>query len=136
MRGDPVPLNWLLVSDDLVAADRLCCRLMQVDESRVGYLRHFRREGWWTPETDIAVNCDWKPFVKERFYLKREWTDLPGLVCFNHPFLAWLGYRSPLAGFAHWLLYLFREPFYQYDQEKEKFAKDADQTGSRPASKP
>ena len=63
--------------------------------------------------------------MKEKFFLKRAWTDLPGLACFNNAFLAWLGYHSPLAGFAHWLLYLFREPFYAYDKEKAKLREEA-----------
>ena len=120
MQGQPVELNWLLVANDLVACDRVCCRLMQVDEARVRYLSHFRRQGWWTDYAAIQVSQPLEPFLKEKFYLRRAWTDYPGLLCFNSAFLAWLGYRSPLAGFAHWLLYKFRKPFYDYDAEAEK----------------
>ena len=120
MRGEPVPLDWLLVSNDLVAADRVCVRLMQMDEERVGHLNHFRRQGWWTDFEAIRLRPDWKKFQRQKFYLKRKFTDLPGFVCFNNAFLAWLGYHSPLAGFAHWLLYLVREPFYDYTKEKTK----------------
>ena len=120
MRGEPVELNWLLASNDLVAADRVCLQLMQIEERRVKYLEYFRRQGWWTAFQDIQVNRDLEPFKREKFYLKRAWTDLPGLACFRSAFLAWLGYRSPLAGFAHWLLYLFREPFYDAAAERSK----------------
>jgi len=120
MRGDPVELNWLLASNDLVAADRVCCRLMQIDELKVKYLRHFRRQGWWSEFSDIRLRPDWEQFRGPRFYLRRKWTDWPGLLCFNSSFLAWLGYRSPVAGLAHRLLYLFREPFYDYETEKQK----------------
>lgn len=120
LRGDPVELNWLLVANDVVAADRVGCRLLQVDEERVPYLRHFRQQGWWSEFTSIRLRSDWEQFRREPFYLRREWTDLPGVVCFQNSFLAWLGYRSPLAGFAHWLLYLFREPFYDYQKEKAR----------------
>ncbi len=120
MRGDPVELNWLLVANDVVAADRVGCRLLQVDERRVPFLRHFQRAGWWTEFERIRLRPDWAQFRREPFYLRREWTDLPGVVCFQNAFLAWLGYRSPLAGFAHWLLYRFREPFYDYQKEKER----------------
>ncbi len=118
MRGDVVDLNWLLVSNDLVAADRVCCDIMQIDEQSVRYLQYFRRQGWWTPFSDISLNQDLETFRTVQFYLTRKWTDLPGLACFNSSFLAWLGYRSPLAGLAHRLLYLFREPFYDYDKER------------------
>lgn len=120
MLGDVTELNWLLVANDLVAADRVCCRLMQVNEMDVPYLRYFHDRGWWSDFSEIQLRSDWNQFCGERFYLRRKWTDLPGLFCFNSAFLAWLGYRSPLAGFAHWLLYLFREPFYNYESEKTK----------------
>jgi uncharacterized protein (DUF362 family) len=120
MSGDPVEMDWLLASNDLVAADRVCCRLMQIDERRVNFLQHFRRAGWWSDFESIRLNQPFGPFVKEKFFLKRAWTDYPGWFCFNNSFLAWLGYRSPLAGFAHWLLYKFRKPFYDYEGEKER----------------
>ena len=120
MLGDVVNMNFVLGSNDLVAADRVCCRIMQIDEARVKYLQYFRSRGWWTPFENIRLNADVARFQKEKFYLVRKWTDYPGLICFNNAFLAWLGYHSPLAGFAHWLLYLFREPFYEYDKEKAK----------------
>jgi hypothetical protein len=88
---------------------------------RTGFvLNYFKRQGWWTSFEKIELNQPVAPFLKEKFYLKRAWTDLPGLFCFNSSFLAWLGYRSPLAGFLHWLLYLFRKPFYDYDAEKRQ----------------
>ena len=118
MRGNVVDLNWLLVANDLVAADRVCCKIMRIEERSVAYLQYFRRQGWWTGWPEIALNRDWETFSTIPFYLKRKWTDLPGLACFNSAFLAWLGYRSPLAGLAHRLLYLFREPFYDYSKEK------------------
>ena len=120
MLGDVVDMNFVLGSNDLVAADRVCCRIMQIDEARVKYLQYFRSRGWWSEFGDIVLNDDIARFQKEKFYLVRKWTDYPGLVCFNNALLAWLGYHSPLAGFAHWLLYLFREPFYEYDKEKTK----------------
>jgi hypothetical protein len=118
MRGDVVDLNWLLVSNDLVAADRICCNLMQIDEGKVKHLQFFRKQGWWTGLQEIALNEELEGFKTVPFHLTRKWTDLPGLACFNNSFLAWLGYHSPLAGLAHKILYLFREPFYNYDQER------------------
>ncbi|MDA1276431.1 MAG: DUF362 domain-containing protein [Verrucomicrobia bacterium] len=120
MRGDPIRLDWLIVANDLVAADRVCCRLMQIDERHVRYLEYFKSRGWWVPYEEVRLNQAIEPFLKEKFYLRRAWTDLPGLACFNSSFLAWLGYRSPLASLLHWLLYLFREPFYDYDSEKKR----------------
>jgi uncharacterized protein (DUF362 family) len=133
MLGDPVALNWLLVANDLVAADRVCCRLMQVGEAEVKYLRFFQSRGWWPDFAEIRLRPDWAQFCKTKFYLRRKWTDVPGLLCFNSSFLAWLGYRSPLAGFAHWLLYLFREPFYDFDAERAKVRTQPAENGKQPA---
>jgi uncharacterized protein (DUF362 family) len=120
MDGDPVRLDWLLVSNDLVAADRAGCRLMQVAEGDVGFLRHFRAHGWWPAWDEVERNADLAPFLREPFHLQRRLTDLPGAACFNNSLLAWIGYHSPLAGPLHRLLYLFRKPFYDYAAERAR----------------
>jgi uncharacterized protein (DUF362 family) len=120
LRGDAVELKWLLVSNDLVAADRACCKLMRIDERRVKHLMYFQANGWWPKLEQARANKNLQEFQRGNFFLKRTWTDLPGLACFNSRFLAWLGYNSPLAGFAHWLLYLVREPFYDAAEQKKK----------------
>lgn len=129
MRGDPVELNWLMVSNDLVSADRLGCRLMGIEEGRVGHLRYFQRKGWWSDLESVSINQPWERFIKERFYLKRAWTDWPGFLCFKSSTLAWLGYRSPLAGLLHWGLYLFRKPFYDYEGERQRVRKPGGRAG-------
>jgi uncharacterized protein (DUF362 family) len=109
MRGDPVELNWLMMADDLYTADVLCCRLMRIDPQSVYYLRPV------SAEKNLELSQDHSKFIGPRFYLKREWTDYPGLLCFRSPFLSYVAYFSPLAGFLHKLLYVFRKPFYDYD---------------------
>ena len=112
LRGDVVNLNWLTVADDIYAADLACCRLMGIDVRKVPYLRYLEQAGALPPENLIMFNRDWKPFAVDKFYLKREWTDYPGLLAFRSSLCAYWAYHSPLAGFLHKLLYLFREPFY------------------------
>lgn len=107
MRGDAVDLNWLMMGTDLYATDRAGCELMQIDPQRVRYLRH--------GDGAAEFNRELKPFLREKFYLKRAWTDLPGMLAFQSPLLAYIAYFSPLADVLHKLLYLFREPFYDYD---------------------
>jgi uncharacterized protein (DUF362 family) len=123
MRGDVVELDWVLVANDLVAADRVGCRLLQVDERQVGHLQYFQKKGWWGAFEEIRMNQGYESFTREKFYLKREWTDFPGLACFHNSLLAWLGYHSPMAGALHYLLYLFREPFYDHELEKKKLGR-------------
>jgi uncharacterized protein (DUF362 family) len=115
MEGDAVELNWLLMADDLYAADFACCHLMQIDPLDIYYLRHLEKEESLPNLNDVVFSQDYRSFVKEKFYLRRLWTDYPGLMAFRSPFLAYMGYKSPLAGFFHWLLYLFRKPFYNYE---------------------
>ena len=102
-----------MMADDLYAADALCCRLMQIDPQSVYYLRPV------PAGQDLELSQDHLKFIGPRFYLQREWTDYPGLLCFRSPFLSYVAYFSPLAGFLHKLLYLFRRPFYDYDNPSQ-----------------
>jgi uncharacterized protein (DUF362 family) len=113
MQGDAVELDWLMVADDFYAADYACCRLMQIDPRSIYYLRHVERE---EPALVLEpqMSQDYRPFLKEKFYLKRLWTDYPGLFAFRSFTLAYIAYYSPLADVLHKLLYLFRKPFYDY----------------------
>jgi uncharacterized protein (DUF362 family) len=117
MSGDPVELDWLIVSDDIGAAASVCCELMQVPMRRVRHLRVADARGWIPPRKDIETSQDVTQFVAEPFYLHRRWTDYPGLFTFRSRKLAYLGYFSPLAGALHRILYLFREPFYDYESD-------------------
>ena len=118
LRGDPVALDWLLVTDDLGAGARICCELMQVPLTKIRHLRYVERAGAIPARTEIETNRDTAPFVRDRFRLRRKWTDYPGFLAFNSRAIAHLAYFSPLATFLHKLLYLFREPFYDYDQNR------------------
>lgn len=114
MEGDAVDLNWLMIADNLYAADVACCHLMQIDPDSVRYLRHARREEALPEIEQIDFSQDWRQFVKEKFYLERQWTDYPGLLAFRSRLLAYVAYYSPAASLLHKILYLFRQPFYNY----------------------
>ena len=112
LRGDAVELGWTLVSDDLYACDYFALKLMSVDYRKISYLKQeFVRKGIESLEATV-LNRDWQTFQKGHFFLKREWTDYPGLLAFKSRALAYLGYESILSKPLHWLLYLYREPFY------------------------
>jgi uncharacterized protein (DUF362 family) len=109
MRGDALPLNWLMVCDNLFTTDYVVAQILGFRPSDVPYLRWiFRRQ----PVSPPVCNTEWSRFVSSDFYLKRAWTDYPGLFAFRSRALAYLAYNSPLARSLHWLLYRFREPFY------------------------
>lgn len=116
MRGDVVPLDWLMVADNIFAADVAACHLMQVDPLGIYYLRYLRDKEGVLPELDaIQFSQDYRTFLREAFYLKRAWTDQPGFLAFRSRSISYLAYFSPLADILHKILYLFREPFYDYD---------------------
>jgi uncharacterized protein (DUF362 family) len=112
MRGDVIELNWVIVSDNQFLADSVVTRMMGFDPYRVPYLRYALNREHIEPNQEFELNCELGQFYCEQFYLKREWTDLPGLLTFKSRLLAYLGYESVLATPLHWLLYRFREPFY------------------------
>jgi uncharacterized protein (DUF362 family) len=112
LRGDPVDWQWLMLATDLFYTDFIVAQLMGFDPHRIGYLRYIlRREGIRSLE-GVETNTDPMEFSRDDFYLKREWTDYPGLFTFNSRLLAYVGYESALAKPLHWLLYRFREPFF------------------------
>lgn len=116
MKGDVVDLNWLMIADNIYAADRVVCELMQIQPSKVYYLNYLKKEGVLPELRDIKFNKDYALFVKDKFFLKRLWTDYPGLWAFRSTFLSYLAYYSPFSDFLHKILYLFREPFYDYEK--------------------
>jgi len=112
LRGDALELNWVLVGDNLFYVDFVLTEMMGLNPFKIPYLNYIlHREGIRSLE-GVQFNQDHKSFMKELFYLDREWTDLPGVLTFNSRCLAYVGYESALAQPLHWLLYKFREPFY------------------------
>lgn len=112
MRGDAVELDWMVIGDNMFYVDYVVAELMGSNYRTVSHLRHaFRKEGIRSVD-EVVFNSDYRQFIGKHFYLKRDWTDYPGLLTFNSRLLAYLGYESTLARPLHWLLYRFREPFY------------------------
>jgi uncharacterized protein (DUF362 family) len=112
MRGDVVDLNWLLVADNLFAADYLCCHLMGIAPQSVPHIRTIARHEGIRSLDQFALRSDWRTFIRAEFYLERAWTDYPGLLAFKSRALAYIAYESWAANALHKALYLFREPFY------------------------
>ena len=119
MEGDPVNLNWMMMADDIFYSDFACCTLMGISPFSVPYLKKiFEIEGIESLD-GVRMNAPLPGFMPtEPFYLKRKWTDYPGLWAFQHRWIAYIAYDSPLAGILHWILYLFRRPFYNYKEHR------------------
>ncbi len=118
MRGDVIDLNWLLVADNIFAADLVSSHLVGINPKRIAYLRYILQKEGLFDFSGVEFNCDYRKFVAATpFHLVREWTDYPGVMAFNSRLIAYLGYESPIANLLHQLLYMFREPFYEYDHK-------------------
>ena len=120
MRGDAVPLDWVLVVNDLGTGARVATELMQFNLDKSPHLKYARKQGLIPDLDEIEMNQDFRPFLREKFYLKREFWDYPGVLTYNSSILAYIGYYSPLAGLLHKLMYMFREPFYNHKTGKAK----------------
>ena len=116
MKGEPVELNWALVTDNIGAGARLACKLMQIPLEQIGYLKYAQKLEFTHESEQIKVNCDLRPPLKDKFILKRGWTDLRGFLAFRSPVISYLAYFSRLAGLLHWIMYIFRKPFYDYQE--------------------
>ena len=116
MRGCPVELNWLLVTNDIGTGACLSCELMQISLEKIQHLRYAKKLGFIPELKEIKLNQEIQHFLKERFVLKREWTDYPGFLAFHNSFLTYVAYLSPLSNILHSILYKFRVPFYNYQK--------------------
>ena len=112
LRGDPVELDWLLISDNPFVSDAIVSEIMGFDWRDIPHLRYALRKEGIQSLAGVEFNTDYREFKKEKFYLERAWTDYPGVLTFHSRVLAYIGYESVLARPLHWLLYKFREPFY------------------------
>jgi uncharacterized protein (DUF362 family) len=123
MRGRPVELNWILMANNMGAAEQIACELMQIPLNRIEHLRHANNAGFIPSRDEIIVNQSIAPFIGESFKLHRVLSDYIGLAAFNSSFIAWLAYFSPLASLLHKILNHFREPFYDYKKYSTKTLK-------------
>jgi uncharacterized protein (DUF362 family) len=114
MRGDPVKLGWLMVADNILAADMVCCELIGISPLSVSYLRVYHEKEPLPPLANFSFSQDFTSFAGPRFFLKRDTWDYPGYFCFRVPLLAYLAYHSPASRLLHKGLYLFRKKFYDH----------------------
>jgi uncharacterized protein (DUF362 family) len=135
MRGNAVPLNWLCVANDIGAGARVACELMQVPVRSVSHLRYAESSGLVPPLSAITLNTELRPFIGPKFYLRRKWTDVPGYLAFHHSAIAHLAYFSRWSKLLHRVLYVFREPFYDYaamSRQRERRASSQPPNGPEP----
>lgn len=119
MDGNVLNLNWFVMGDNLFYTDFVLTKLMGLDYRKIEYLKYILDKEDIHSLKQIQINTNVEPFIRNDFYLKRKWTDYPGYLAFKSSLLAYWAYHSPLSGFLHKILYLFRKPFYDYKDPKQ-----------------
>ena len=115
MNGEPVLLDWLMVANNILVADVICCNLMGIDPFSIKYLAYQIQSEPIPALKDIQFSQDYNKFIGPQFYLKKKFWDYPGYFAFRSSLLAYLAYHSPLSRILHKGMYLFREKFYEHD---------------------
>lgn len=115
MRGEPVLLDWLMVANNILVADVICCTLMGIDPFSIKHLAYYKQNEPIPELKDIQFSQNHNKFIGPEFYLKKNFWDYPGYFAFRSRFLAYLAYHSPLSRILHKGMYLFREKFYKHD---------------------
>lgn len=108
--GEPVPMNLLLVSDDVGAGSLAWCEIMNIDAMKVKHLVAARDEGMF-PRTisEVDMNRSLKEFQYHTFRLERRLVTWITLAAFNSKLLTTILYDSPLAAPLHNFVYYIRK---------------------------
>jgi len=114
MKEKPVLLDWLMVANNILGADIICCINMGIDPLSIKHIAYYKQNEPIPELKYIQFSQDYNKFIGPQFYLKRNFWDYPGYFAFRSRFLAYLAYHSPLSRILHKGMCLFREKFYDY----------------------
>lgn len=109
MSGDVFDLGCLICSNSFEAADLITSKLMKIDLKGIDHYKRSFNEGLVPDEKQILLNKDYKKYVSERFYLKREFWNYPAMLAWKHPWINHFFYESFAADFMHKVMYTFRK---------------------------
>ncbi|MFA4851406.1 MAG: DUF362 domain-containing protein [Bacteroidales bacterium] len=109
MVGDAFDLGWILASNSFEAADLIAAKLMRVDLRKIRHYYLAYRNQLVPSEEQIQFNQDYRPFVSDKFYLKRDFWNYVALSSWLHPWITHFFYESVFAGMLHKIMYTFRE---------------------------
>lgn len=109
MMGQPVPMNMIIAGDDVGAASRACCEIMQVDPRGIRHLRLAEREGLFPASLDgVITNRPPSDFAERKFELHRALINYVHLAAFHTRPLNRLFYDSAFADGLHQALWAIR----------------------------
>jgi len=109
MEGDSVPMDLLIVSNDLGAGDFISCQIMDINPNKISHFKIAKREGMFPSSIkEINLNDNLENFKTHKFHLDRSFLNWIAFLAFHNKFLTWLFYLSPLSGPIHKILYLIK----------------------------
>jgi uncharacterized protein (DUF362 family) len=94
MEGEPRFLGKFVASNDLLALDSACARMMGFDPNRIPHLRNLARFTEYPTSSSTSSNEDLAAY-KWGFTLRRDFIDSLSLACFHSDFLAKIVFDSP-----------------------------------------
>ena len=108
MAGEPVEVDWFVVSNSLGAFDVVVSEMMGFNWKDIGHLREAANLGFIPDQKEISIIGD-LDLLKRDFSLKRNFWNYPALLAFNSKWLTHFFYFSKYAKFLHDVMYLFRK---------------------------
>lgn len=109
MTGEAVPMNLVIVGNDVGAASLACCEIMGLDPMSVPHHRLALAEGMF-PSSTISIEFNHRPsdFAQRKFRLKRAAINYIHLAAFKSRILNHFFYNSQFAETMHELLWIIR----------------------------
>lgn len=109
IEGIEVELGWLAACDNVWLSDRTVCELMRIPLGQVSHLSYADKLGLMPKMSECRLPDDFKGFVDDRFYLKKNlWNRLAKFTWYS-PRLNHIVYFSKCSGLLHRLMYSLRE---------------------------
>lgn len=109
MAGEAFALGWFLAANSLEAANLIAARLMKVDLKKIRHYRLAYKNNLVPAESEIMINQDYRPFISDKFYLKRDIWNYLALLAWTHPAINYTFYESPISALLHKIMYTIRE---------------------------
>jgi len=109
MAGDSFEVGWILASNNYEAGDLIAAKLMGVDLKKIKHYYLAFKNGLVPSEREIQINQDYKEFISDKFYLKRDIWNYLALFAWMHPWINHFFYESCAADMLHKIMYTFRK---------------------------
>jgi uncharacterized protein (DUF362 family) len=104
MFGQPLQMNLILVSNNVVVADALGTSIMGIPIKTANHIKVAEKEGLGTTCLEkVNMNTDWKQY-KKQFCVRKTLVDRANRVLFNSYTAAKLVYDSPFTPLVYYLV--------------------------------